>query len=312
MKKYIDLLTIGNLTPDVLKVLAPLRARYNIVSCRSMASTELVNSSKLILQEDHMKVKINNDEINLAYIEDYLENAICTTPLKELDNYYSIAINKSNAKNFINLANNFGISQNNSVCLLVLPRSEFESVEKLPKHVKEFIDKHSTFIEIIQSDYNYDYSRLIPAVRYMLEHNLDDKNLIQLNADIDYSVYAIYKMNRLLNETDNFTITNAISPDSLFNTAILSNSFTAVKPKYFTSMLWEGLRNSVIENSSANYWHTFILWVTNVCMGNYYCKFEDVPFDTAVDETLALRMKAFYNELARIGINKLLTLEEQL
>lgn len=308
MKKYIDLLTIGNLSPDVLKILAPLRLRYNIVSCRSTASTELVTSSKLILQQDHSKLTINNDVVNPEYIEDYLENAVCTVPLKDMTIYYSIAANKSNIKNFPELAKTINISST-CICLLVLPTTEFASIDELPEEVKAFLNDNAEFIQVIMSAYNYDYSRLIPAVRYMLDNNLDDTNLVQLNLDLKYSVNALYKLNRLINETEDLTITNAATPDSIFDTAILSNALTFVKPKFFTSMLWEGLRSAVIQESTSNYWHTFNLWVTNICKGNYYCKFEDVPFDNNVD-TSNVRTKSFYNELARIGINKLLIEEE--
>lgn len=305
MKKYIDLLTIGNLSPEVLKILSPLRARYNIVSCRSMASTELVNSSKLILQEEHSKLTINGDIAEPSYIEDYLENAICTKHLKPMDCYYSIAVNRANICNLITTLREFGVANNSSICILSVPTCEYKSIEDMPIDVQAFLCEHMTSIEIIFTNYNYDYSRLIPAVKYMYENNLKDKDLIQLNLDITYSPYAIYKLNRLINETDDMTITNANVFDSVFDTALLSNSLTYVKPKFFNNMLWDGLRDTVLDNSPAKYWHTFCLWAANKCKGNYYCKFEDVPFDNDISSASA-RAKSFYNELARIGINKLL------
>lgn len=305
MKKYIDLLTIGNLSPDVLKILSPLRARYNIVSCRSMASTELVNSSKLILQEEHSKLTINGDIAEPGYIEDYLENAICTRHLKPMDCYYSIAVNRANIHNIIPTLKEFGVANDSSVCILSVPVSEYKSVEAMPNDVQEFLQEHMASIEIIFSEYNYDYCRLIPAVKFMTENNLSDKDLIQLNLDITYSPYAIYKLNRLINETDDMTITNANAFDSVFDTAVLSNSLSYVKPRFFNNMLWDGLRDTVIDNSAAKYWHTFCLWAANKCKGNYYCKFEDVPFDNDIS-TASARAKSFYNELARMGINKLL------
>jgi len=305
MKKYIDLLTIGNLSPDVLKILSPLRARYNIVSCRSMASTELVNSSKLILQEEHSKLTINGDIAEPAYIEDYLENAICTKHLKPIDCYYSIAVNRTNIHNLIPTLKEFGVASDASVCILAVPTCEYKCVEDMPKEIQDFLVEHSPSIEIIFTNYSYDYSRLIPAVKFMTENNLKDKDLIQLNLDNTYSPYAIYKLNRLINETDDMTITNANVLDSIFDTAVLSNSLTYVKPRFFNNMLWDGLREAVIDNSSAKYWHTFCLWAANKCKGNYYCKFEDVPFDNDL-ATASSRAKSFYNELARMGINNLL------
>ncbi|MBQ1495137.1 MAG: hypothetical protein IIZ37_09840, partial [Acinetobacter sp.] len=112
------------------------------------------------------------------------------------------------------------------------------------------------------------------------------------------------------NDTDELVITSAATPDVLFDCAVLSDKLTAIKPKYFTDMLWRGLRPMIVQNSSANYWHTFNLWVTNIYKGTYYCKFENVPIDNST-EFANMQTKAFYNELARMGINKLLTEEVQ-
>jgi len=63
------------------------------------------------------------------------------------------------------------------------------------------------------------------------------------------------------------------------------------------------LRPAIIANSPANYWHTFNLWASDVSRSTYYCKFDKTVSD---DLTNYMTIKAFYNELARLGINKLL------
>ena len=88
MKKYIDMLTIGNLAPDLLSVLARLRLEYNIVSCRTETSAEIIKPlSKLILTQKGSAVYINNELVKLSYIEDYLENAALKLDLDTLDYY---------------------------------------------------------------------------------------------------------------------------------------------------------------------------------------------------------------------------------
>ena len=107
MKKYIDMLTIGNLSPNLLSVLARLRLEYNIVSCRTESSAELIKPlSKLILREKEHTVYINDELVNLPYIEDYLENAALKLDLDALDYYYSIAVNKKNVENLPQIIHN--------------------------------------------------------------------------------------------------------------------------------------------------------------------------------------------------------------
>lgn len=315
MKKYIDMLTIGNLSPNLLSVLAPLRLEYNIVSCRTEASAELIKPlSKLILREKEHTVYINDELVNLPYIEFYLENAAMKVDLGELDYYYSITLNKNNAENLPQIIHNLScdeqgnyIFENKSTFIVVVPKSEFESIEQMPETVQTFIELRSDKIVFLQSELPYDYCRLIPAIQYMKENDLDTKTLIQVNADNTiYNVAARKKLARLLSETENCAIMAGASPDTLFDTPVISNEFTAVKPCFFTDLLWQGLRPAVITNSPANYWHTFNLWASDVSQTTYYTKFYKIP---TTNSQTHLKTKTFYNELARLGINKLLTEE---
>lgn len=315
MKKYIDMLTIGNLSPNLLSVLAPLRLEYNIVSCRTESSAELIKPlSKLILTEKEHAVYINNELVNLPYIEFYLENAATKIDLGELDYYYSIAVNKKNVENLPQIIHNLScdkernyIFENKSMFIVVVPKSEFETIEQMPESVQTFIEFRSDKIIFLQSELPYDYCRLIPAIQYMKENNLDTKILVQVDADVTtYNVAAREKLARLLTETDNCAIMAAASPDTLFDTPVISNELTAVKPCFFTDLLWEGLRPAVITNSPANYWHTFNLWASDVSQTTYYTKFYKIPTSNSIAH---LKTKTFYNELARLGINKLLTEE---
>jgi len=315
MKKYIDMLTIGNLSPNLLSVLAPLRLEYNIVSCRTESSAELIKPlSKLILTEKEHTVYINDELVNLPYIEFYLENAATKIDLGELDYYYSIAVNKKNVENLQQIVHNLScdkegnyIFENKSMFIVVVPKSEFETIEQMPESVQTFIEFRSDKIIFLQSELPYDYCRLIPAIQYMKENELDTKTLVQVDADVTtYNVAAREKLARLLTETDNCAIMAAASPDTLFDTPVISNELTAVKPCFFTDLLWEGLRPAVITNSPANYWHTFNLWAADLSQTTYYTKFYNVPTSNS---SAHLKTKTFYNELARLGINKLLTEE---
>lgn len=315
MKKYIDMLTIGNLSPNLLSVLAPLRLEYNIVSCRTESSAELIKPlSKLILTEKEHTVYINDELVNLPYIELYLENAAAKVDLGELDYYYSIAVNKKNAENLPQIIHNLScdkegnyIFENKSMFIVVVPKSEFETIEQMPESVQTFIEFRSDKIIFLQSELPYDYCRLIPAIQYMKENDLDTKTLVQVDADVTtYNVAAREKLARLLTETENCAIMAAASPDTLFDTPVISNELTAVKPCFFTDLLWEGLRPAVITNSPANYWHTFNLWASDVSQTTYYTKFYKIPTSNS---SAHLKTKTFYNELARLGINKLLTEE---
>ena len=315
MKKYIDMLTIGNLSPNLLSVLAPLRLEYNIVSCRTESSAELIKPlSKLILREKEHTVYINDELVNLPYIEFYLENAVMKVDLGELDYYYSITLNKSNAENLPQIIHNLScdehgdyIFENKSTFIVVVPKSEFESIEQMPETVQTFIELRSDKIVFLQSELPYDYCRLIPAIQYMKENDLDTKTLIQVDADNTiYNVAARKKLARLLSETENCAIMAGASPDTLFDTPVISNEFTAVKPCFFTDFLWQGLRPAVITNSPANYWHTFNLWASDVSQTTYYTKFYKIP---TTNSQTKQKKKTFYNELARLGINKLLTEE---
>lgn len=308
MKKYIDLLTIGNLSPIVLKYLTPLRLKYNIVSCRidNASAQNIAKLSKLILRQNGNSIFINDEKVELQYIEDYIYNAACKLDMKNLKNYYSIAINKSNAKRLPELFNKISQFDTQSICLLVCPISEFATVEELPEEIQMFIEFNCDKIVFIPVDIPYDFCRLIPAVKYMQDNNLQDETLIQIDLDSEYSIDALHKLYRLANETENFTITNAATPSTLFDTPVLSNYLTAVKPCYFNELLWKGLRPAIISNSPANYWHTFNLWVSDVSRSTYYCKFNKTSNETSFND---ITIKAFYNELARLGINKLLTEE---
>ena len=309
------MLTIGNLSPNLLSVLAPLRLEYNIVSCRTESSAELIKPlSKLILTEKEHTVYINDELVNLPYIELYLENAAAKVDLGELDYYYSIAVNKKNAENLPQIIHNLScdkegnyIFENKSMFIVVVPKSEFETIEQMPESVQTFIEFRSDKIIFLQSELPYDYCRLIPAIQYMKENDLDTKTLVQVDADVTtYNVAAREKLARLLTETENCAIMAAASPDTLFDTPVISNELTAVKPCFFTDLLWEGLRPAVITNSPANYWHTFNLWASDVSQTTYYTKFYKIPTSNS---SAHLKTKTFYNELARLGINKLLTEE---
>ena len=280
------MLTIGNLSPNLLSVLAPLRLEYNIVSCRTEASAELIKPlSKLLLREKEHTVYINDELVNLPYIEFYLENAVMKVDLGELDYYYSITLNKSNAENLPQIIHNLScdehgdyIFENKSTFIVVVPKSEFESIEQMPETVQTFIELRSDKIVFLQSDLPYDYCRLIPAIQYMKENDLDTKTLIQVDADNTiYNVAARKKLARLLSETENCAIMAGASPDTLFDTPVISNEFTAVKPCFFTDLLWQGLRPAVITNSPANYWHTFNLWASDISQTTYYTKFYKIP-----------------------------------
>ena len=315
MKKYVDMLTIGNLTPNLLSVLSELRLEYNIVSCRNEPAAELIKPlSKLILRQKENTVYINDELVNLPYIQDYLENAAIHVNLAELDYYYSIAVNKKNIEKLPDVIHSLSCDEegyvdadNKSMFIVVVPKSEFASIEELPETVQTFIEFRSDKIIFLQSDLPYDYCRLIPAIQYMKENDLDNKILIQVNADHGvYNTSARRKIARLLQETDNCAITAAASPDTLFDTPVISNDLTAVRPCYFNELLWEGLRPVVIANSPANYWHTFNLWAADLSQTTYYTKFYGIKTDNSLAH---LKTKTFYNELARLGINKLLTEE---
>lgn len=306
--KYIDLLTIGNLSPIVLKILAPLRIKYNIVSCRNdnASSKCIAQYSKLILRQDSNSIYINDDKVEPQYIEDYIYNSAFQIDLKKLKNYYSVAVNKSTIKRLPELLNTLHLLDTQSTCLLVCSTSEFSTVDELPEEIQMFIDINCDKIIFIPTNIPYEFSRLIPAVKYMRDNNLDNENLIQVDLNSEYSEDTFNKLYRLINETEEFTITSAITPNTLFDTPILSNYLTAVKPYYFSDLLWKGLRPAIISNSSANYWHTFNLWASDVSRSTYYCKFDKAIYDISTND---IKIKAFYNELARLGINKLLTEE---
>lgn len=315
MKKYIDMLTIGNLSPNLLSVLARLRLEYNIVSCRTESSAELIKPlSKLILREKEHTVYINDELVNLSYIDDYLENTALNIDLDALDYYYSIAVNKKNVENLPQIIHDLSCDaegnyslENKSMFIVVVPKSEFETIEQMPESVQTFIEFRNDKIIFLQSELPYDYCRIIPAIQYMKENDLDTKTLIQVNADVTtYNIAARRKLARLLSETDNCAITAAVSPDTLFDTPVISNDFTAVKPCFFTDLLWKGLRPAVITNSPANYWHTFNLWAADLSQTTYYTKFYNI---LTSNSTAHIKTKTFYNELARLGINKLLTEE---
>ena len=308
MKKYIDMLTIGNLTPHLLSALAPLRLKYNIVSCRNEASAQAIKPiSKLILTQKETTVYINDELVNLPYIEDYLENAAVKIEEDKLDYYYTVAVNKNNIEKLPQLLNDtVGLLDNDSTCILVVPTSEFSSIEEMSDNMQIFIESRSDKIVYLPVDLPYDFCRLIPAVKYMQENDLDNKTLIQLDLDSTYSKAAMLKLYRLIEETDNCAITVAATPDILFDTPVVSNKLTAVKPCFFNDLLWIGLRPAVIANSPANYWHTFNLWSSDISQTTYYTKFDSIVPDNSETH---ITTKAFYNELARLGINKLLTEE---
>lgn len=317
MKKYVDMLTIGNLTPNLLSVLSDLRLQYNIVSCRNEASAELIKPlSKLILRQKENTVYINDELVNLPYIEYYLENAAEPVNLSALDYYYSIAVNKKNVEKLPEVIHSLMTDDspeqivdldNQSMFIVVVPKSEFESIEDMPENVQMFIELRSDKIIFLQSELPYDYCRLIPAIQYMKENDLDNKTLIQVDASHGiYNIAARKKIARLIKETDNCAITAAASPDTLFDTPVISNDLTAVKPCFFSELLWQGLRPAVVANSPANYWHTFNLWASDLSQTTYYTKFYGIKTDNSLAH---LKTKTFYNELARLGINKLLTEE---
>ena len=308
MKQYIDMLTIGNLSPNLLAVLAPLRLKYNIVSCRTESSAQAIKPlSKLVLTQADNIVYINGDAVNIAYIEDYLENAAFKLDNTTIEDHcYTIAANSQNIDKLPDVLNTVFDLTDNCCCLLVVPTSEFASIEEMPEVVQTYIEVKCDKIMYIPSELPYDFCRLIPAVRFMQDNELDDTTLIQLDLDTVYSKDALMKLHRLIAETDNCSITVAATPDTLFDTPVVSNKLTAVKPNYFSELLWQGLRPAVIANSPANYWHTFNLWSADISQTTYYCKFDKIVPDNA---NMHLKTKAFYNELARLGINKLLTEE---
>ena len=237
MKKYIDLLTIGNLTPEVLKILAHLRVKYNIVSCRvdNHSASLIAEKSKLVLRQNGKTVLIGEDVVEPQYIEDYIYNAAIQLDSKALKNYYSVAINRNNVEKLPSLLNKLHLADTQSTCLLACPVSEFATVDELPEDIQMFIEVNCDKIVFIPVDIPYDFCRLIPAVKYMQDNGLDDETLIQVELDADYSEDTFNKLYRLIAETEEFTITSAVTPNTLFDTPVLSNQLTAVKLRYFNS-----------------------------------------------------------------------------
>lgn len=301
----IDLLTIGNLSQNVLHKLSDLRAKYNIVSCRSNVINELVTASKLVLQQCKSDVFVNNEKIDFAYLEDYIEHAANAAGELQQKPWHVVALNKTNCLKLLELDKMFNFTED-SICIVVISLSEFQDLMQLPVELQTYLDQHRTIIRPIFTDLPYEYTRMIPAIQMMLENGLDDKGLLVLDADTQYSSYAIGKMHRLIRDTDNTVITSVTNNDTLFDTIVLSNKFTYVKPKFFNDLLWQGLRPAIISTSLSNYWHTFNLWTAHVNSDLYYCKFHNIVDDVAISAKSCIKMKMFYNELARMGVTKLL------
>lgn len=305
MKKYIDLLTIGNLSSELLTALSPLRLIYNIVSCRTESSARLIRPlSKLVLTQKDDKIFINDEQVDLPYFEYYIENAAFKLDKKKLDYFYTVAVNKNNIERLPKfLEETLDYHSNDSTCIVTVPVDEFASLEDMPESIQTMLEINCDKIVLLLSTMQYDYCRVVPAVKFMKENGYDDKTLISVDLDTDYKKEALNKFYRLIEETENSTITSAATPDTLFDTPVVSNKLTAVKPIFFVDLLWKGLRPAVMANSPANYWLTFNLWVADQSQTTYYTKFLNIVPDNSEAN---VKIKSFYNELARLGINKLL------
>lgn len=305
MKKYIDLLTIGNLSSELLTILSPLRQIYNVVSCRTESSARLIKPlSKLVLTQKDNKTFINNEQVDLSYFEYYLENAAYKLDKTKFDYFYAVAANRKNVDRLPKLLEEIiEYRSNDTTCIVTVPVDEFASLEDMPENIQTLLEINCDKIVFLQSVLPYDYCRTITAVKFMKENGLENKTLISLDLDTDYKKEALIKFYRLIEETENSTITAAATPDTLFDTPVVSNRLTAVKPVFFADLLWQGLRPAVIANSPANYWLTFNLWSADVSQTTYYTKFLNIVPDNS---EVSVKTKSFYNELARLGINKLL------
>lgn len=305
MKKYIDLLTIGNLSSELLTALSPLRPVYNIVSCRTESSARLIKPlSKLVLTQKDNKTFINDEQIDLPYFEYYLENAVFKLDKMKLDYFYTVAVNKNNVERLPEfLEKTIEHSSNDATCIVTVPVDEFASFEDMPESIQTLLEINCDKTVFWQSTLPYDYCRVVPAVMFMKENGFDDKTLISLDLDTDYDRRSLNKLYRLIEETDDSVITAAATPDTLFDTPVVSNRLAAVKPAFFADLLWKGLRPAVIANSPANYWLTFNLWAADQSQTTYYTKFLNIVPDNS---EVNVKTKSFYNELARLGINKLL------
>lgn len=305
MKKYIDLLTIGNLSSELLTTLSPLRQIYNIVSCRTESSARLIKPlSKLVLTQKDNKTFVNDEQVDLPYFEYYLENAACKLDKSKFDYFYTVAVNRKNVDRLPKLLEEtIEYRSNDSTCIVTVPVDEFASLEEMPENIQTLLEINCDKIVFWQSTLPYDYCRTVPAVKFMKENGLESKTLISLDLDTDYKKEALIKFYRLIEETDNSVITAAATPDTLFDTPVVSNKLAALKPTYLTELFWQGLRPAVIANSPANYWLTFNLWSADISQTTYYTKFLNIVPDNS---EVNVKTKSFYNELARLGINKLL------
>lgn len=305
MKKYIDMLTIGNLSSELLSILLPLRLTYNIVSCRTESSARLIKPlSKLVLTQKDGKTYINDEQVDLPYFEYYLENAAAKIDKKEFDYFYTVAVNRKNVDKLPKFVEEtLDYHSNKCTYIVTVPGDEFATLEEMPENIQTLLEINCDKIVFLQSILPYDFCRTVPAVRFMKENELDNKTLISLDLDTDYRKETLIKFYRLIEETENSVITAAATPDTLFDTPVVSSKLTAFKPAFVSELFWQGLRPAVIANSPANYWLTFNLWSTDVSQTTYYTRFLNINPDNS---EVQVKTKSFYNELARLGINKLL------
>lgn len=305
MKKYIDLLTIGNLSSELLSSLSPLRQVYNIVSCRTESSAKLIKPlSKMILTQKDGKTFINDEQIDIPYFEYYLENVITKLDKSKFDYFYTVAVSRKNVDRLPKfLEDTIEYRSNDTTCIVTVPTDEFASIEDMPENIQTLLEINCDKLVFLQSTLPYDYCRIVSSVKFMKENGLDDKTLISLDLDTDYKKESLNKFYRLISETENSVITAAATPDTMFDTPVVSNKLLALKPAYLTELFWLGLRPAVIANSPANYWLTFNLWSADISQTTYYTKFLNIVPDNS---EVNVKTKTFYNELARLGINKLL------
>lgn len=314
MKKYIDILTIGELTNTAMAKLKAFRRTNVVVSVRPNFKGETRNVAGLKACADIIINSVNGDEESLLATNSLNETSLIKErQLEEFikDNLVPV---KTDREVFVvyTLAKESLNTFPSSVKLSMLLECDLVS--------KIFINVSNKDFPNGVKDFPTHFSKLLSSPRVQVLYNEPGLfNELKVLGMVDEDSYVIFTDSNTL--ISNQCITKAVkiaeglyknepyiteeTDNTLFGTKVASPQFTLIKPKMVGSLIFEGATSSLVKSSPLNWWLTFNLWYSGLTTGAYSTQFDIKNTISAEDREADLVASEFYSNLARMGIKKL-------
>lgn len=161
-----------------------------------------------------------------------------------------------------------------------LSEEEFQNKENdLPTELVNY-DKLNIRINWVGKN-TTSFKKLIPTI---IKYYEEDVNIITFDDDIIYEHNFIKKLLDASVENPDCIISNNICQGKFETQQCVNGRACLYKPKFFTSFLWEGLTDEIVNTREDDWWYSFVLYVTGTRIVKY------IPIDMTLLENTSSKI----------------------